>query len=95
MNIATRHTRFLADAATLSVNGGEPIMVCGIVAANTAAGGPVTVELTDAAGTAIMTIEVGASSTVTQEAPWLADAGLAITAGAASTIVTVLWRPSG
>jgi len=96
MDIATQHTRLLANAAvgTRTINSGNPLMICGIVVANTAAAA-ITLEITDAAGVALMTIEVGANSTVTQEAPWLADTGFIVALGAAATIVTVLWRPSG
>jgi hypothetical protein len=96
MNIATRHNRYLANAtaANRTVDSGNPIMVCAIVAANDSAGA-VTLDLTDADGTTLMTLEIGANSTVTVEAPWLADNGLIVGSGAATTIVTVLWRPSG
>jgi len=94
MELATQHTRILSNAnlATRTLNGGEPLMVCGIVVAETA-GAAAEVTLTDADGTAIMTLEVGANGTVTQEAPWLAENGLIVPVGLVTTIVTVLWRP--
>lgn len=94
MNIATRHTRILANAADTTVDSGNPIMCCAIVFANDSAGA-VTLGLADADDTVLMTLEAGANSTVTVEAPWLADNGLKVVAGAATSIVTILWRPSG
>jgi hypothetical protein len=71
-------------------------MICALVCANTHDTDEDTVTVTNASGTSLMTIEVGPNSTETVEAPWLADAGLIVASSgsAATTVVTVLWRPS-
>jgi len=96
MEIATRHTRVLSNAAlaTRTIDLGNPIMVCGLVVAETA-GAAASVSFTDADGTAILDVEVGANDTVDIDTAWLADNGLIVPAGLATTIVTVFWRPTG
>lgn len=105
MEIATQHTYVLGTDAladrTINRNAtsglSQPLMVVGIVVTNTdgQASNYVTFYSNDGT-TTLMTIAVGANTTVTQEAPWLADAGLVVEFDddtVTSTMVTVLWRP--
>jgi len=82
----------LAAARVISANS---IKVHGIVCTNTSNKTTATIVFEDSDNTAILTVEVGMSSTKTIDTLWLADNGLGIRVGAALTIVTVFHGQDG
>lgn len=92
---ASNYTRFAAGAAANSlVEGGGTVTVQCIACANTSASAEtVLIEESDGS-TVIQTIQVGANSTVVLRVPFLADKGIAVTAGG-NTSVTVYHSKAG
>jgi hypothetical protein len=82
----------------VTVESGEPIIVCGIVIANKT-GSDVFVTLQNAAGTSIGEYAIRSHESIIDDAlPWLADAGLVIdSTGITDVLVTttVRYRPTG
>jgi hypothetical protein len=72
----------------------DSIRVHGIVCANDSQAA-VTIVFEDSANVALLTVEVGANDTQEISTMWLADTGLGIRIGAATTIVTVFHGQPG
>ncbi len=92
-HIAAVTTHVAASATDTAVQGGDSIIVYGVVVEGTAAAvGQVRLE--DSAGVLLMLLSVGAEGSVIMDIPFRADAGLQVTTPALITC-TVLHSQSG
>lgn len=90
IGIASRVSRFAATISNQDVASGDPIIVHGIVANNTAAAAQaVTVRDSSSSLNTIMTINIPATSTVVIPILFLADQGINLNGGGANVSVTV------
>jgi hypothetical protein len=95
-NFASRRTSkdLVTGDLTLTVASGQPIQVCGIVFDNNT-GSAIRVQLNDANGTKISSVNVPACETFEMGTHWLADAGLQLVSECTGMYVTVFHNNPG
>ncbi len=84
----------ITGALTLTVANGEPVQVCGIVFDNNT-GSAIRVNINDATGTKISSVNVPACESFEVQTHWLADAGVQLVAENAGIYVTVFHNSPG
>jgi hypothetical protein len=84
----------VTGALTLTVVGGQPIQVCGIVLDNNT-GSAIRVTINDATGTKIFSVNIPACETFEVQTRWLADRGLQLVSECTGVFATVFHNSPG
>lgn len=95
-DFASRRTSrdLVTGALTLTVANGEPIQVCGIVFDNNT-GSAIRVNINDAAGTKIFSVNVPACESFEVRTKWLADTGIQVVSECTGIFATVFHNSPG